>query len=78
MQLDTGEDTPRPPTHAWDTTGALHLENELNEKEEYTTKGRKRKRLAKACSACHVGAFSNTHGSAEIVWSDYVEEQTSM
>lgn len=28
------------------------------DKEELTTKGRKRKRLAKACSACHVSCFS--------------------
>lgn len=27
------------------------------DKEELTTKGRKRKRLAKACSACHVSIF---------------------
>lgn len=27
------------------------------DKEELTTKGRKRKRLAKACSACHVSYF---------------------
>jgi hypothetical protein len=26
----------------------------IDEREELTTKGRKRKRLAKACSACHV------------------------
>ena len=35
--------------------------SEEEEREELTTKGRKRKRLAKACSACHVSCRDLSH-----------------
>ncbi|KAK8844085.1 hypothetical protein IAR55_006879 [Kwoniella newhampshirensis] len=50
LMLKTGSETDR---DAWEGPKSAKEDDRVLEKEELTTKGRKRKRLAKACSACH-------------------------
>jgi cytochrome c2 len=45
----------------------MDMDGEGDEREELTTKGRKRKRLAKACSACHVAHILPSRFEPELI-----------